>query len=57
MTPSTAYIAKSTVEVDGDFLVLNDKKIQTSRCRNPNEVGWGALGANYVLLVLQNPPH
>jgi len=40
--------AKQTVEVDGDFLVLNGNKIQTSRCRDPKEVGWGALGADYV---------
>jgi len=41
-------IAKGTVEVDGDFLILNGEKIQTSRCRDPKEVGWGALGADYV---------
>ena len=41
-------IAKQTVEVDGDFLVLDGKKVQTSRCRDPKEVGWGALGADYV---------
>jgi len=40
--------AKGTVEIDGDFLVLNGEKIQTSRCRDPKEVGWGALGADYV---------
>ena len=40
--------AKGTVEVDGDFLVLNGNKVQTSRCRDPKEVGWGALGADYV---------
>jgi len=40
--------AKGTVEIDGDFLVLNGKKIMTSRCRDPKEVGWGALGADYV---------
>jgi len=40
--------AKQTVETDGDFLVLDGKKIQTSRCRDPKEVGWGALGADYV---------
>merc|ERR1712194_808365 len=28
--------------------VLNGKKVQTSRCRDPKEVGWGALGADYV---------
>merc|ERR1711937_849456 len=41
-------IAKGTVDVDGDFLVLNGEKIMTSRCRDPKEVGWGALGADYV---------
>jgi len=41
-------IAKGTVEIDGDFLVLNGEKIMTSRCRDPKEVGWGALGADYV---------
>merc|ERR1719148_656066 len=40
--------AKQTVEIDGDFLVLNGRKIMTSRCRDPSEVGWGALGADYV---------
>merc|ERR1712028_314163 len=40
--------AKGTVETDGDFLVLNGKKILTSRCRDPKEVGWGSLNAEYV---------
>merc|ERR1712113_1242214 len=40
--------AKGTVEADGDYLVLDGKKIMTSRCRDPKEVGWGALGAEYV---------
>merc|ERR1711992_90471 len=40
--------AAGTVDVDGDFLVLNGEKIMTSRCRDPKEVGWGALGADYV---------
>ncbi|GFH54160.1 hypothetical protein CTEN210_10636 [Chaetoceros tenuissimus] len=40
--------AKGTVDIDGDFLILNGEKIQTSRCRDPKEVGWGALGADYV---------
>jgi len=40
--------AKGTVESDGDYLILNGKKIMTSRCRDPKEVGWGALGADYV---------
>mmetsp|Transcript_80283 Transcript_80283/g.215181 ORF Transcript_80283/g.215181 Transcript_80283/m.215181 type:complete len:377 (+) Transcript_80283:28-1158(+) len=41
-------IAKGTVEVDGDFLVINGKKIPTTRCRDPSEVGWGTKGAEYV---------
>jgi len=41
-------IAKGTVECDGDFLVLNGNKIETTRCRDPKEVGWGAKGADYV---------
>jgi len=41
-------IAKGTVESDDDYLILNGKKIMTSRCRDPKEVGWGALGADYV---------
>merc|ERR1712232_705254 len=40
--------AKQTVEVDGDFLILDGKKVLTSRCRDPKEVGWGDLGADYV---------
>merc|ERR1719336_3615837 len=40
--------AKGTVEADGDYLVLNGKKVLTSRCRDPKEVGWGGLGADYV---------
>ena len=27
---------------------LDGKKILTCRCRDPKEVGWGALGADYV---------
>jgi glyceraldehyde 3-phosphate dehydrogenase len=41
-------IAKGTVDSDGDYLILNGEKIMTSRCRDPKEVGWGALGADYV---------
>lgn len=40
--------AKQTVEVDGDYLVLDGRKVLTSRCRDPKEVGWGNLGADYV---------
>merc|ERR1712071_452864 len=41
-------IAKGSVEIDGDFLILDGKKIETTRCRDPTEVGWGAKGAEYV---------
>merc|ERR1712191_6226 len=41
-------IAKGTVEIDGDFLVLNGLKVPTTRCRDPSEVGWGKEGAEYV---------
>lgn len=40
--------AKQTVEVDGDVLILDGNRIETSRCRDPKEVGWGAKGADYV---------
>jgi len=40
--------AGGTVDIDGDFLILNGKKIETTRCRDPKEVGWGAKGAEYV---------
>merc|ERR1719506_2420669 len=37
-----------SVETDGDYLVINGKKIPTSRCRDPAEANWGKLGADYV---------
>jgi len=40
--------AKQTVEVEGDCLILDGYKILTSRCRDPKDVGWGDLGADYV---------
>jgi len=40
--------AKQTVEIDGDYLILDGNIIKTSRCRDPKDVGWGALGADYV---------
>merc|ERR1711966_316170 len=41
-------IAKGSVEIDGDYLVLDGKKIETTRCRDPKEVNWGEKGAEYV---------
>lgn len=40
--------AKGTVEIDGDFLIINGNKVITSRCRDPKEVEWGTKGADYV---------
>ena len=40
--------AAGTVEIDGDDLVLNGKKIACSNCRDPKEVMWGDKGAEYV---------
>merc|ERR1712071_638100 len=41
-------IDKGSVEIDGDYLVLDGKKIETTRCRDPKEVNWGEKGAEYV---------
>merc|ERR1712232_507712 len=41
-------IAKGTVESEEGALVLNGKKISTSNCRDPSEVGWGEKNAEYV---------
>jgi glyceraldehyde 3-phosphate dehydrogenase len=41
-------IAKGTVEIDGDALVLNGVKVPTTRERDPAAVGWGEKGADYV---------
>jgi glyceraldehyde 3-phosphate dehydrogenase len=46
-TPSTARPSRLS-RLTVDFLVLHGKKILTSRCRDPKEVGRGALGADYV---------
>ncbi|MGE4124492.1 MAG: type I glyceraldehyde-3-phosphate dehydrogenase [Pusillimonas sp.] len=38
-----------TVEVDGDFLVVNGDKIRVLANRNPAELPWGELGVDVVL--------
>ena len=40
-----------SVETEGDFLIINGKKVPTTRCRDPAEAGWGKLGADYVCEV------
>merc|ERR1712071_367814 len=41
-------IAKGTVESEDGALILNGKKVITSNCRDPAEVGWGEKNAEYV---------
>ena len=41
-------IAKGTVESEEGALILNGKKVITSNCRDPAEVGWGEKNAEYV---------
>jgi glyceraldehyde 3-phosphate dehydrogenase len=36
------------VKADGEYLVVGDVKIKFFACRNPEEIGWGASGAETV---------
>jgi glyceraldehyde 3-phosphate dehydrogenase len=38
-----------TVEAKGDKLVVNGKEVSVFACRNPDEIQWGAAGADYVV--------
>ncbi|GGX85165.1 type I glyceraldehyde-3-phosphate dehydrogenase [Massilia dura] len=38
-----------TVEVDGDFMIVNGDKIRVFAQRNPSEIPWGELGVDVVL--------
>ncbi|RQO35808.1 type I glyceraldehyde-3-phosphate dehydrogenase [Herminiimonas sp. KBW02] len=38
-----------TVEVDGDYMVVNGDKIRVFAQRNPAEIGWGELNVDVVL--------
>ena len=40
---------KGEVAVDGNFLVVNGKKIRTSAEKNPADLKWGDVGADYVV--------
>ncbi|NLV91793.1 MAG: type I glyceraldehyde-3-phosphate dehydrogenase [Firmicutes bacterium] len=37
------------VEVDGDYIVVGDKRIRVSAERDPKNIGWGDLGVEYVV--------
>lgn len=38
-----------TVEVDGDYMIVNGDRIRVFAQRNPAEIGWGELGVDVVL--------
>jgi len=40
---------KGEVRHEGGKLIINGKHITVSMCRNPNEIQWGAAGADYVI--------
>jgi len=41
-------IWKGSLEVDGDNLIINGKKVQTTHSRTPAEIPWKALGVEYL---------
>ena len=38
-----------TIEVDGDNLIVNGKKIAVYACMNANEIPWNECGAEYIM--------
>eukprot|EP01041_Mallomonas_annulata_P004868 gene4868-9699_t len=39
---------KGSLEVDGDDMVINGQRVKTTHARDPKEIGWGALGVEYL---------
>ena len=39
---------KGSLEVDGDDLVINGKRVKTSHARKPEEIKWKDLGVEYL---------
>ncbi len=39
----------TTIEADGDCLVVNGKKITVTAERSPADIGWGKCGAEYIV--------
>merc|ERR1712227_796356 len=39
---------KSRKDGDSEFLVINDKDVRVFHEKNPNKIGWGSVGVNYV---------
>ncbi|WP_343637780.1 type I glyceraldehyde-3-phosphate dehydrogenase [Fluviicola sp.] len=46
---STHGAFKGEVEAHADHLVVNGKKIRVTAVKNPEELNWGAVGADYVV--------
>ncbi len=40
---------KGDVSVDGNFLVVNGKKIRLTACKDPAELKWGEVGADIIV--------
>ena len=36
-------------DMDKSLLIVNGKEIRVTACKNPAEIGWGAVGAEYVV--------
>ena len=39
---------KGSLEVDGEDLIINGKRVKTTHARNPSEIPWKALGVEYL---------
>ena len=39
---------KGSLEVDGDYLVINGQRVKTTHARNPAEIPWKDLGVEYL---------
>jgi glyceraldehyde 3-phosphate dehydrogenase len=39
---------KGSLEVDGDDLVINGKRVKTTHARDPKEIPWAKLGVEYL---------
>ena len=40
---------KGDISVDGNFLVVNGKKIRLTACKDPAELKWGEIGADIIV--------
>ena len=49
-------IFKGTVDATENSIIVNGKEIPISAERNPADLPWGKLGAEYVVAIMQNHP-